>query len=388
VGARALRRALRAAAALLYGLAVALLFWPVRLLLTRPETAEGLACGLVAFGVLALAGALLVGASRRVTMPIGLATLGLLAWVIARVPDGTPLPGSRLESRFDGAWNPRLSPFNLVPEIDQVKLGALLAPDVFARLGPRATNRVLELTIPMYREMRADPAMRALGSVMHLAFTNQRLGHQWRYVPAHRAGEKLPLLVFFHGAGGNFASYLWFWKQAADRLRIAVVLPTMGWGNHSRDDVPLPDDPAIDRDHVWVGGLSNGAIQAIHTADGLGAKCEGAFLVSPVDVPAPKKRDRQLPLLVFYGGLDEVIDRARVERAAGVALSSTARGSKVVYEDEDHFLMFSAKARFLEDLELWMLNVRSYASPSSGPAAGPATGPSAPTASPPGSALE
>lgn len=359
------RRIARACAALAYGLAVALTIYPTAILVTRAETLEGRACGAVALTVLALLGALVLGASRRVTTALALTAALLLAFVVARAPDGVPLPDARATSVFHPpARYPRLSPFNLVPEIDQVKLGAILAPDIAARIGPGATDRVLAVTMPIYRALRADPELAALGSVLHHTFTDTRLAHEWRYTPPHRPGERLPLLVFFHGSGGNFASYLWFWRQAADRLHAAVVLPTMGWGRRSCDDVALPGDPAIDASRVWVAGLSSGAVQAMCTARKLGAACKAAVLVSPVDVPAAPPG---VPLLIVYGDRDDVLDRPHLAQA-----STAARVTRLVYAGEDHFLMFSARERFLADLERWL---RSCGSPSKAPAGGPATAP-------------
>jgi hypothetical protein len=303
-----MRAALRSAARIIkmlltlgYGLLLAVTVWPTGLLLAGAETLEGRACGAVAAVTLTLFGALLVGASRRVTVPLGVAAVLLVAWLVHRAPDGIPQPGSRLASQFyPPASYPRFSPFNILPEIDQIRLGAILAPQVAARMGPETTQRVLSVTMPIYREMRSDPEMGALGSVMHLAFTNARGAHHWQYIPRHRPGDKLPLLVFYHGSAGNFASYLWFWRQAADRLRVAVVLPTMGAGHVSSDRIRMPRDADFDLNRVWVAGLSNGSEQAMVTACHLGAACRGVILVSPMRI-TPYAVRHMLPVLVVHG---------------------------------------------------------------------------------------
>lgn len=346
---------------LTYGVILAVALWPICLLLAGAETIEGWVCGAVTAIVLALTGALLVGATRRVSVPLALAAALLLAWVVHRAPDGRPLPGSRLSSHFSApATYPRFSPFNLLPEVDQVRLGATFAPQIAARIGSDATERVLSVTMPIYHEIRADPEMIALGSVMHLAFTNTRDTHYWQYIPEHRPGEKLPLLVFFHGSGGNFASYLWFWRQAADRLRVAVVLPTMGWGKPSWElSFRWPRDPAIDITKVWVAGLSTGSNQAMATAAKLGDACHGAILVSPVQVPPYCVRHR-LPVLVVYGAQDRVINQRDIENVIEAWSGILFDATRLVYPSEDHFLMFIARQRFLDDLESWMRKLADH----------------------------
>src|SRR5581483_7696469 len=238
------------------------------------ETAAGRAAAGLTLAVLVASGALLAGPARRKGAAAAAAlALALGAYLAGRAPDGRAPAGAALRARVLSGSYPRLSPFNVVPEIDQVRLGAMLTPGLFARIDPGKSERILALTMPLYRAMEADADYRAIGSAMPFAFADLAGAgfpeHYWAYRPP--APGRVPVLLFLHGAGGNFKSYLRFWQELADREQVAVVCPSHGFGGWGRPDglalvehvlADLAADPGLDLSRVVLAGLSNGGIGA------------------------------------------------------------------------------------------------------------------------------
>lgn len=152
-------------------------------------------------------------------------------------PSGVTSGGSKLQSVFPpGRHYARWTPVGLVPEMDQMKLGADLTPYSDALMTRAKAERMKALFLTAYREMQQDPEFVAVGSVMGHGYVdafgfpfNDR--HLFSYVPGHKPGQKLPVILFLHGSCGNFKAYLWTWKRFADDHQIAIVAPTFGFGN-------------------------------------------------------------------------------------------------------------------------------------------------------------
>lgn len=372
------RRLLRALVWTAYGALLALGLPPALILAWVAETAPGRAAAGLCLALAAWPLALhrrMGGACaawprpylRLLSAGLPLAALALGAFVLWSAPDGTPPAGSTLRSRRSSGTYAWWSPFNLVPELDQVKLGAVLAPDLFARIDRGKTRRILDLTVPLYRAMEADPAYRAAGSAMHLAFRDVFLhgdaaGHYFAYVPPGRHR----VLLFLHGSGGNFKSYCWFWQQYAESRRIAVICPSYGFGDWGRAEAQgsldrlleqLDRDPALDTSDVTLAGLSSGG----RGASLLAARHPGRFralaLFSPV-MDAAVLEDSSFcklwsgrKVLVMHGDADEVIPAAYVAGASDRLLRSGVRVNRVELPGEDHFLLFSARDRVHAEMD-------------------------------------
>ncbi|MEM9774604.1 MAG: hypothetical protein AAF902_08500, partial [Chloroflexota bacterium] len=107
----------------------------------------------------------------------------------------------------------RLSPFNIIPEIEQMNVGTNLIGPADPLIDQAKADRLADLTLNIYSEMQEDPAFHKVGSVMGLPirqplqvpFDN---GHYYLYVPESAdKSEPMPVLVFLHGAGGPFKAY-------------------------------------------------------------------------------------------------------------------------------------------------------------------------------------
>jgi len=355
---------MRAVLGILCGAALALVGPLAGLLAWHAETRAGRAAGLTAFALAAWPGAWMLArrTSRRVPGVLAAVACGGLAVVLADAPSGTPAPGAAVRSEFLGQPGfARYSPFNLVPEIDQVRLGAAIAPDFAARVDPSKSGRILDLTMPLYRAIQADPDYRAIGSAMDGAFADLfglpfDRGHYFAYVP--RASSRLPVLLFLHGSGGNFVSYLKCWQQLADREGIAVVCPSFGFGRWSRaggvaaiDRVlaHLAADPALDLDRVVLAGLSSGAAGAARVAAAHPGRFRALVLISPV-LAEPDLSAGQVPLTVIHGDADEVIPPEHVAAACARLAAAGVRLRRVVVPGEDHFLLFGARERVFAEV--------------------------------------
>jgi predicted esterase len=230
----------------------------------------------------------------------------------------------------------------------------------------------------IYRPMERDPEYRALGSVLADAYTDQDNGHLYHYVPAHAANEKLPLVLFLHGSGGNFKAYFYLWRAFADRHHYAVVCPSFGFGNwynpggmeaieralqHAKDNLP------VDPTRVVMVGLSNGGtgvtrVAAAHPDHFAGLVFLSAVIEQEV-IRSDEYRDGWVkrPVLIIHGNEDDRISLSHATAAAETMRQADARVTVRNYPQEDHFLLFSQPQSVKNDIAEWAQGVE----PSTGP---------------------
>ena len=287
-------------------------------------------------------------------------------------PPGVVPAGSKLQSVFPRG-RPiymRLTPPNLVPEIDQATMGADLASWADPLMTRAKAVRMKALFLTKYREMQNDPEFVAAGSVMGSAYADVfglpfKDGHLFSYVPAHQPGGRLPVILFLHGSCGNFKAYIWTWKRFADAHQVAIVAPTFGFGNWDNAGGLDANDsaydycrhtPELDADRVILAGLSNGAIGVSREACRNPGRYRGLIYISAVMEPdvmsstAFQQGCKDKPVLVLHGDQDERIPRKFVELPLrGLPARVTAK----FYPDEDHFLFFSKSAEVMEDIFDW-----------------------------------
>jgi poly(3-hydroxybutyrate) depolymerase len=128
----------------------------------------------------------------------------------------------------------RFSLPNLLPEEGQLMAGFSIAPAMDSLLSSAQAADLKRVTRDVYAEMARDPEFRELGSAMGntyeaMLFGRSQEGHC--YVPSSvPAGKPAPVLIFFHGAGGNFKGYLWVLSKVAERTGFMIVAPTGGPG--------------------------------------------------------------------------------------------------------------------------------------------------------------
>jgi predicted esterase len=303
----------------------------------------------------------------------GLALVGFAA-CYSFSPSGVTSGGSKLQSVLPpGRHYVRWTPVGLVPEMDQMKLGADLAPYCDALMTRAKAERMKALFLTAYREMQHDPEFVAVGSAMGHAYVdafgfpiNDR--HLFSYIPNHNPGQKLPVILFLHGSCGNFKAYLWTWKRFADEHQVAIVAPTFGFGNwHHPGGMEAIDwayayctnQSEFDSGRIVLAGLSNGAIGVSRAVCQDSGRFRGLIYISPVmeaDVmasPAFMQGCKGKPLLVIHGDQDERIPLKYVEQPLA-GLTGTAAVTTRYYANEDHFLFLSRRTDVLNDMFNWM----------------------------------
>ncbi len=313
------------------------------------------------------------------------AGVGLTGILVAIAPDGASTAGASLRSRWIGpARFRRFVPMNWVPEGDQARFGAALISRLDPWMERRHGRRLRRDVDRLYRELEAQPGVERLGTVQSAMVAEVlglpfAAGHTYEYVPAPRPGERLGLIVFLHGNGGNFKLMPWLWAPLADRDRFAIVAPSFGFGLWDDGGVAaveraLDDALArlpIDSGRVYLAGLSDGGKGVTRAAMAGPSRYAGLIYVSPTmiveEIDSPEFRDGWAgrPVFVLHGTADHNVSPSSVDR--GVA-ALERRGVAVEYaldDGEDHFLFMGRRAEALDRISGWLGRARRE--PTSGP---------------------
>lgn len=305
--------------------------------------------------------------------------LGFVAWgiVIAWAPDGRADPLARVQNRYaGGTWDYRRYALgNLVPELDQFRLGFRLITRLDPLFDKAQAAQLAGWTTAIYDELEKDPEFHALGSAMPQAYENLRggaaaSGHSFLYVPERlNRAEPQPVLVFLHGSGGNFKAYTWLLAKVADRVGCVVVAPSFGMGNWRAAEssrvveAALADAGrvvAVDRSRLHLMGLSNGGLGVSQVAADAGGRFASLIYLSPVfDEEALMSAGfaaqwRGRDVLVLSGTRDNRTPFAYVSDEVARMRARGAKVEVVEFKDSDHFLFFSHGDAVLGRLEAWL----------------------------------
>lgn len=314
---------------------------------------------------------------KAALIPFGgwlLITIGLFA----TAPNGRPRDNARVQSRYsDSGWHyERFALGALLPEIDQYLLGFQLVPAVDSLFTRKQAKALSGMTRTIYKELEADADFHALGSVMPEVYDQvwgQRFdhGHYFLYVPPNLdRTTPAPALIFLHGSGGNFKAYTWELSKVADERAMILIVPSFGVGNwdakHSASTVLAALNDAakvvpINMSQVHLAGLSNGGLGvSFVAASEVGHQFRSLIFLSPVcdEVALGSKefwiQGRDKPVLIITGENDDRVPLPYVLSCAEIMKSAGARVSMSAYPDADHFLIFSHRDHFLEQLSEWL----------------------------------
>ncbi len=302
--------------------------------------------------------------------------IGLTGIILLAAPDGGEAwPGSLVSHRFTGETTfQRYALTNIIPEVEQVNLGFLLAPYLDPIITLEQARRVSAFTLELYQELENDLNFQRLGSVMGWAYAEVigrpfDVGHYYLYVPQKRSDGPLPAILFLHGSGGNFKAYTWAWAKFAEKQGFVIIAPSFGFGNWSRPgglaaaSLALDDAATlieIDPDRVYLAGLSNGGLGVSELAATFPERFRGLILLSPVMdteiVNSAEFHDswRESPILVITGEADQRIPVSYVERQVSVLQTGGVDVTYIAYPGEDHFLFFSQLTNVLSDISAWL----------------------------------
>jgi len=350
---------------------------PAVTLLLVAETATGRWFALGALGVAGLPGLVVAlgGAHAAVARRLLLAVTGLSVLAFFFVVRGMPEAPDDGPQRVRATTFARFVPGNWLPEVDQLRLGFTLMPMLDPLLTLSQAKQLRELTTPIYRELESDRDFHRLGSALsdtYFELFGLEAAHDqaFVYVPASVDRRKpTPVLVFFHGSGGNWKAYLWILSQAADRAGFILVAPGNGMGAWRGMDslnayafalATVSREAEVDPRRISVMGLSNGGRAVSQLAAMQGAQFATAIFLSPVfDEPEIASRAfaeqcRKRPMLVITGALDDRVPLASVEKNTAEMSRRGARVRQDTMPDADHFLMFSHRRQLVEVLAEWL----------------------------------
>ena len=293
----------------------------------------------------------------------------LACWSVS--PEGAP--GENISSIYLGQGrHVRMSPANMVPEIDQLKLGTYIFPSIDPLIDEAQGVRIRELFLRIYRELGQSEDFNELGSALGYCYMDIMTGkpagtHAYQYIPD--AEGRLPVILFLHGSLGNFKGYMWFWKKFADERGYAIVAPTFGTGNWFLDGGVgaverarqyCAEHPRMDGSRIYLAGLSNGGTGVTRAARENPEAYAGLIYLSAVIEPAVISDRRYVDgwrgrdVLVVHGAEDNRIPKDYILRAvAGMDLNRVKVASKI-YPGEDHFLLFSQPESVRQDIAAWL----------------------------------
>ncbi len=194
--------------------------------------------------------------------------------------------------------------------------------------------------------------------------------HCYSYRPEQQfAGERLGLLVFLHGHGNNYLFFVHALRSLCDRLRLALILPSFGYGNWEAPGgveavvratrfgrEAIGPDPA----RVFLGGISQGGAGVSRAAVARPKQFAGLIFISPtmepgvIDTEAFEEGWGGRPVLVIQGDRDANV---RPDTVTAACERMTALGVKVTeYRDPDagHFLFFAKTDEVFGVIEQWV----------------------------------
>lgn len=306
---------------------------------------------------------------------LGPACLALALIPITLAPDGGN-EDARVRNCFLGGANRfhRYSPWNVIPEVDQISVGLNLVPLGDPYVDFAKGRRMRSLVISTCERMERDPDFREIGSAMGLAYRDLlhlefRNGHYYLFLPETAQPERVPCLLFLHGLGGNIKPYFWILSRISTRMKCIVIVPTFGMGFWEKSggaefvvDVAheaiktLPIDP----NQVFLLGYSQGAVGVTRAAVREPGLFSGLIYLSPIteddlfESPEFRAQKGDLRLLFLHGRNDLRIPCSFVEGTAKI-LQRTGYDAKFkVYDGEDHYLILSQQESVLDDLAQFM----------------------------------
>ena len=257
---------------------------------------------------------------------------------------------------------PRYSPWNVIPEVDQMSVGLHLLPLGDPYVNAAKGRRMRSLVLPTYARMKESPAFHRLGSVRGTACRdllrmNFRTGHYYLFMPHTTPDERVPCLVFLHGMGGNIKPYFWALSKISTRMNCAVVAPTFGMGFWQKDgaaefvtDVTreVKETFPVDPNEVFLMGYSQGAVGVTKAAVLEPGLYRGLIYLSPIiedDLLGSAEFESQkedLRLLFLHGRNDSRIPCDFVKGTARTLRANwLRRGDARIYDGEDHYLILS-----------------------------------------------
>ena len=271
----------------------------------------------------------------------------------------------------------KLSPANIVPEEDQLRMGAFIAPILDKFMTYKQALSLATSIKNIYAEM--DDNFKQTPSALGLCYKelfegDRQLLHFYEYMPESKNEEKFPVLIFLHGSLGNFKAYTWILKTFADKFRIAIIAPSYGYGNWNSDREGLVlteikkyiiSNPRLNSSQKYIAGLSNGGIGVLNELQRSGSEYKACILISAVtdehilNSTSFKNETKAVPFLLIHGSQDERIPAILSREAEKTLKLQEKHVSSLIINDGDHFVFFSKRFEIINNIETFMSNTIS-----------------------------
>ena len=161
-------------------------------------------------------------------------------------------------------------------------------------------------------------------------------------------------VIYLHGFVGNFTVQAWLVAEAARKLNMLTVAPSVGffgdwWTPHGEETVRCTIAYLRNRGvrRIYLAGLSNGAVGVCRLVPKLRTDLAGLILISGADAQSP---DSGLPILALQGLYDERMDASETVRYIAQA---GERGTYCEF-DGDHLLLAKRAAEVQAELRKWL----------------------------------
>jgi predicted esterase len=258
----------------------------------------------------------------------------------------------------------------LFSESMQVQIGAKVALVIPNLITPDQSDRAADLAASVYAEMEQVPEWAFVHS--SLGYTYESILHiagepnqYFVYIPPHDRGTKLPVVLFLHGYGGNFTSYLYLLSQAADNAQFAIVAPTYKQGIWNQEAIPFVEKVMteagnkfpIDTERITLMGISNGGLIMSNFIPAFSSQLRNVVFLSTYMELAQYITPSVLTVLqnvntvkVIYGENDDRIEVSNMPTKVLKLRENGVNALDIQVPDEDHFLFFSQPDKVLNEL--------------------------------------
>ncbi len=258
----------------------------------------------------------------------------------------------------------------LLSEPDWLWLGTLLATRFDIRISGEERRLIRDTIRHHLEELRESGESRVVPPGLPFAVWGRILnpdpGHLFAYRPEVEEGERLGLLVFLHGHGGNSLLYPHLLRRLADDARCVLVCPTFGYGNwehpHAAGCVEravryaIEHFAEIDAGRVWLMGLSQGGAGMGRAAVALPEVFAGLIFISPTMEPTLLVNEAFAGrrVLVLHGDADRHVTPKSVDR--GIAALRTGGAEVTTHRDPagTHFLLFADPDAVFRRITEWV----------------------------------
>ena len=258
----------------------------------------------------------------------------------------------------------------LTSEPDWLWLGTLLATRFDFRI-TADERRLVRDTVRLHLDELAESGeSRVIPPALPYAVWGRVLnpdpGHLFAYRPECEPGERLGLLVFLHGHGGNALLYPHLLRRLADDIRCVLVCPTFGYGNwehpHAAGCVEravrwaVEHFAEIDAGKVLLMGLSQGGAGVGRAAVAMPEVFAGLIFVSPTMEDGVLSGDEfeGRRVLVLHGEQDRHVTGKSVDRGIDALRQAGADVTAHRHPAGTHFLLFAETEGVFQTVTGWV----------------------------------